>query len=144
MTEALTNMRFFRSSVRVYFEDTDAGGIVYYANYLRYAERGRTEMLRDLGFESSRLIETDGVALAVRRCNTEYLYPAHLDDQLEVATRVTRVGGASVNVLQTVTRGDEELVVLDIKLASINLDGRPARLPVDLRAVLKDACENSA
>lgn len=136
--------RQFRFPVRVYFEDTDSGGIVYYANYLRYAERGRTEMLRDLGFECSRLMATDGVALAVRRCNSEYLHPARLDDALEVATRITRVGGASVGVVQTVTRGGEALVTLDIKLASVKLDGRPARLPVGLRAALKDACENAA
>jgi len=140
----MTEARQFRCSVRVYFEDTDAGGIVYNANYLRYAERGRAEMLRDLGFESLRLIETDGVALAVCRCYTDYLYPAHLDDALDVATRVTRVGGASVNVLQKVTRGDDALVTLDIKLGSIKSDGSPARLPIDLRAALKNACENLA
>ncbi len=140
----MTEARRFRCPVRVYYEDTDSGGIVYYANYLRYAERGRTEMLRDLGFESSKLMETDGVALAVRRCQTEYLYPARLDDALEVATRITRVGGATVDVSQTVTRGDDALVTLEIKLASVKPDGRPGRLPADLRAALKNACENAA
>ncbi|MBM3566867.1 MAG: YbgC/FadM family acyl-CoA thioesterase [Alphaproteobacteria bacterium] len=76
-------------AVRVYYEDTDAGGVVYYANYLRFAERARTEMLRRAGLESSRLMAEDGVALVVRRCKVDYLHPARLDD-LELEQRIAR------------------------------------------------------
>ncbi len=122
--------------LRVYYEDTDAGGIVYYANYLKFAERARTEMLRGLGVESSTLMGVDGVALAVRRCEADYIRPARLDDALTVKTQVARVGGASVELLQTVRRGSEELVRLDLKLGCMSMDGRPARLPARLREIL--------
>ena len=122
--------------VRVYFEDTDAGGIVYYANYLKYAERARSEMLRAHGIESTSLMIEDGVALAVRECHVDYLKPARLDDALEVMTRVTEVGGASLRLSQTVSAADGERVAMDIRLACMNQAGRPARLPERLVAVL--------
>ena len=124
--------------LRVYYEDTDAGGIVYYANYLRFAERARTEMLRGLGVESSDLMADDGVALAVRHCAADYMRPARLDDALTVETRVTGVGGATLELAQTVRRGDEDLVRLDLKLGCMGLDGRPKRLPGHLRQLLNE------
>lgn len=120
--------------VRVYYEDTDAGGIVYYANYLKYAERARTELLRELGFENSTILEQKGVALAVRRVSAEYLKPARLDDALEVETRVLAVKGATVDMAQTVRRDDEDLVQMTLTLACMNMDGRPVRLPPEVRA----------
>ena len=112
MNEALAPVRkdgFARGehvfTVRVYFEDTDAGGVVYYANYFKYAERARTEMMRELGVESSRLMQGDGIVLAVRRCSAEYHKPARLDDQLAIRTRLLAVGGASLTAEQRVTRG---------------------------------------
>ena len=79
--------------MRVYWEDTDAAGIVYYANYLKFIERGRTDMLRHLGIAQRRLQQEDDVAFAVRSCNIEYLKPARLDDRLDVWTRVVAAGG---------------------------------------------------
>jgi len=93
-------------AVRVYYEDTDAGGVVYYANYLRFAERARTEMLRRAGLESSRLMAEDGVALVVRRCKVDYLHPARLDDRREVLTRVLALKGASLELEQRIARAD--------------------------------------
>ncbi len=124
--------------IRVYFEDTDAGGIVYYANYLRFAERARTEMLRGAGIESSRLMAEQGIALAVRECHTHYLKPARLDDALEIETRVAAVGGASITLDQRVLRDDEPLVTIDLRLACMGGDGRPKRLP----SVLCDAMQS--
>jgi len=115
--------------VRVYYEDTDAAGIVYYANYLRFAERARTEMMRALGAEHSRMAEEDGVMFAVRRCVADYLRPARLDDLLEVRSRVLAVGGASLDAEQTVARDGETLVRIEIRLACIDRAGRPARIP---------------
>lgn len=124
--------------VRVYFEDTDAGGVVFYANYLRYAERARTEMLRALGIESGKLMAKDGLAFAVRHCSVDFIKPARLDDLLRVETRFTEVKGASLVADQRVRRDDDDLVRMELKLACMSLDGRPARLPKALRSRLED------
>lgn len=120
-------------AVRVYYEDTDAGGIVYHANYLRFAERARTELLRDLGFDHMTLHRDQGLTFAVRGCSAEFLRPAHLDDLLEVRTRPTDISGASLWLDQTVFREDEPLVEMKLRLVCIRDDGRPARLPSEIR-----------
>lgn len=127
--------------VRVYFEDTDAGGIVYYANYLKFAERARSEMLRDAGIESSKIMDDHGVALTVRTCHVDYHKPARLDDALEVHSRIVKVGGASLNGEQRIKKGGRDLVALEIKLACMAMDGKPARLPKELRAKLEELVE---
>ena len=132
-----------RFPLRIYYEDTDAGGIVYYANYLRYAERARTEMLRELGVESSRLMRDGNVALAVRWCVIEYLRPAILDDYLVVETSLLRVGGATLEAIQTVRRQDADLVRIDLKLGCMSLDGGAARLPAALRETLRGLIKKS-
>ena len=124
--------------VRVYYEDTDAAGIVYYANYLKYAERARTEMLRDLGTENARLMKTEGLAFAVRRCEVDFFKPARLDDLLSVETRLIDIGGASVVADQRVKRDNAELVRMELKLACLSLDGRSARLPVAVKTRLEE------
>ena len=102
-------MSAHRYPVRVYFEDTDAGGVVYHANYLRWAERARTESLRDMGLPHGLLVERHNLFLVVRRAEVEYLRPARLDEALVVETRVTRVGGASVELAQDVV--DEAVAI---------------------------------
>jgi acyl-CoA thioester hydrolase len=124
--------------LRVYYEDTDAAGIVYYANYLRFAERARTEMMRALGVEHSELMAAAGIAFAVRRCSADYLAPARLDDRLEVVTRITDLRGASLGLEQTVRRDAADLVRMHLKLACMTVAGRPARIPGTLRAELED------
>ncbi len=130
--------------LRVYYEDTDAAGIVYYANYLRYAERARTEIMRQLGFASSEIMARDGVALGVRRCTVDYQRPAKLDDELCVVTRVGNVGGASIDLRQTVSRDAETLVVMEIKLGCMTMDGRAARLPDAVRHAFEKLTEDEA
>jgi len=115
--------------VRVYYEDTDVAGIVYYANYLKYAERARTEFLRLLGFDQSVLLERHGVGFAVRRCEIDYRLPARLDDALEVHSRMCELGGASLRAEQVVRRGERELVRLRVRLACMDRGGRPVRIP---------------
>jgi acyl-CoA thioester hydrolase len=122
--------------VRVYYEDTDAAGLVYHANYLRYAERARSEMLRRLGIEQERLRAETGLAFVVRRCTVDYLQPARLDDDLVVATRLSALGGASLELDQDVRRGAEPLVRLALKIACVDRSGRPTRLPAALRTGL--------
>ena len=90
--------------VRVYYEDTDAGGVVYHANYLQFAERARTEMLRTLGMQQSQLAAETGILFVIRRCVADFLAPARLDDRLEVASRLIDLRGASIDLHQDVRR----------------------------------------
>lgn len=128
--------------IRVYYEDSDAAGIVYYANYLRFAERGRTEFLRLLGIDQTALREREGLVFAVRRAEVDYFQPARLDDAVEVRSRLVEVGGASVSALQRVLRGGRPLASLSVKVACLFLaDGRPARLPLGVRQTLAPYCQ---
>ncbi len=122
--------------IRVYYEDTDAGGIVYYANYLKFAERARTEMLRDAGFHHTAMMQGDGLLLAVRRVTAEYLRSARLDDALDVVTRVVGLGAATIEIEQSIRRDGHELCRVVVTIACVGRDGRPARLPASLRAAL--------
>ena len=122
--------------IRVYYEDTDAAGIVYHANYLRFAERARTEMLRSLGFSQERLRREEGLAFAVRRCTVDFRLPARLDDELLVESRLKELRGASLDLVQSVHRDGEELARLDVQVACLAASGRPARLPQALRNAL--------
>ena len=129
--------------LRVYYEDTDAAGIVYYANYLKFAERARTEMMRLLGAEHQTMLAQDGVGFAVRACAADYLLPARLDDAIAVLTRVTAVGGASLAMAQTVVRPGRNggaavpLVALTVRLACIDGRQRAARMPEAVRMALR-------
>lgn len=123
--------------LRVYYDDTDAAGVVYYANYLKMSERARTEMMRLLGVEHTEMARTDGVGILVRRCEIDYLRPARLDDALWVHTRVFDVGGASFRVEQIVRRAGEDLARLILRLACVTTEGRVARFPARLRETLE-------
>jgi acyl-CoA thioester hydrolase len=123
-------------ALRIYYEDTDAGGLVYHANYLKFAERGRTEMLRSLGFEHRRLHDETGLSFTVRRCDADYVAAARLDDGLTVETRVAALGGATLDLEQRVCRDGRTLVRLDVLIACVGRDGRPRRLPSELRAAI--------
>jgi acyl-CoA thioester hydrolase len=119
--------------LRVYYEDTDAGGIVYYANYLKFVERARTELLREHGIDHQRLLADNGLFFAVRDCTIDYLRPARLDDALGVRTRVVEISAAAIRIEQTVLRGEEELVRVGLRIVCLRQDGRPARLPGAVR-----------
>jgi acyl-CoA thioester hydrolase len=124
--------------VRVYFEDTDAGGIAYHASYLRWAERGRTEALRDMGLPHSALIERHGLFLVVRRIEVQYLKPARLDSDLAVATRVRRVGGASVALRQTVLEDDATCADLLVEMVCVRRENlKPGAIPAAWREALR-------
>jgi len=139
MIDRAQQKHLHRETLRVYYEDTDAGGIVYYANYLKFIERGRTELLRQLGVESSQMMTQHGVAFAVKRCTVDYRKPAVLDDELIIETEVLRLGGASLDLQQTVRRGDDIMVLVDIKLACLDLGrGKPRAMPGDVRAKLDE------
>ena len=120
----------FRLQLRVYYEDTDAGGVVYYANYLAFMERARTELLRSLGHENQQLLDEQGVVFAVRRARIDYLSPARLDDLLEVIVSIRQMRRASLVFEQQVVRGDELLCKGEITLACVDHEHfRPTAIP---------------
>jgi len=123
--------------VRVYYEDTDAGGIVYYVNYLKFAERARTEMLRLLGHRQFDLLARAGIGFTVRSCHADYRAPARLDDALEVRTTLIDIGGASMRLRQRILREGALLCDLRFRLAVMNREGRPARMPQPIREALE-------
>ncbi len=121
----------FNWPVRVYWEDTDAGGVVYYANYLKFLERARTEWLSNLGLEQDKLVQTAGVVFVVRRVEADYLMPARFNDRLVVRSQLVELGRASLIMDQQVMRGDEILLKARIKVACVLQTGfRPARIPI--------------
>ncbi len=122
-------------AMRVYYEDTDSAGIVYYANYLKFAERGRTEMIRLLGVPHGG--RENGAGFAVRSCHIDYLRPARLDDDIDVWTRLIALSGASAKLDQVVRRDDVDLARLVVRLAYVTPAGKPARLPECFRAAVK-------
>jgi acyl-CoA thioester hydrolase len=129
--------KVFIFPLRVYYEDTDAAGIVYYANYLKFIERARTEMMRAAGIEHSAMREADGVMFIVKRCTLDFRRPARLDDMLEIHTRIVVLKRASLEAEQTVLKDGETLLHAELRLACINQDGAPARFPPDLRSALE-------
>jgi acyl-CoA thioester hydrolase len=137
--EAAAALPSHRYALRVYYEDTDAGGIVYHANYLRFAERARTEMMRDAGVPHAAMVARDGVMFAVSRCEIEYLRPARLDDLLDVETRLVEVGGATVELEQIIRRDGTDLARIRIRLACLDATGRPCRVPAEVRAAMGQA-----
>jgi acyl-CoA thioester hydrolase len=124
-------------NIRVYYEDTDAGGIVYYANYLKFAERARTELLREKGFESSALIESDRIGIVVRHVEMDLRLPARLDDFLTVETLPIELKKASFTLSQKIMKDGLHLATIIVKLACINIDsGRPVPISTQLTEIL--------
>ncbi len=123
----------FAFPVRIYYEDTDAGGVVYHANFLRFMERARTEWLRELGYELDRLEQEYGFLFAVRSANIDYLKPAYLNDSLSIQVSIARKGRASLDIDHEVYRDETLLCRARIKLAGLAVDTfRPMALPFTL------------
>ncbi len=131
---------FGRIRTRIYHEDTDAGGIVYHTAYLRFAERGRTELLRSLGHDHRSLRVRDGGGFVVRSMTVDYASAARLDDEVEIETEVVAVKRASLLVRQAIVRDRRTLVSLDVRLAFLGAAGRAMRLP----AALRETCDRYA
>jgi acyl-CoA thioester hydrolase len=120
-------------SLRVYYEDTDLAGIVYYANYLKFIERGRSEWVRALGVDQGALRRDTGIVFAVRHLEADYLRPAVFDDWLTVTTSVQPITGTRIVLDQAVLRDGVTLFAARVTLVPVGADGRAARLPSDLR-----------
>lgn len=125
--------------VRVYYEDTDLAGIVYYANYLKFIERGRSEWLREIGVDQSALKAETGHVFAVRRVEADYLRPAVFDDLLEVTTATASTSAARVVLDQSVRREDDILFTARVTIVCLGATGRPARLPRSLMTAMTGA-----
>lgn len=123
----------FHFPVRVYYEDTDFGGIVYYANYLKYIERARSDWVRSKGVDQKRMKDELGVVFAVRRVEADYLAPAYFDDVLDVRTEFVKWGTAKVEIRQDIWRDDTRIFSALVTLVSIGENGWPTRIPAELR-----------
>ena len=121
--------------LRVYYEDTDLAGIVYYANYLRYIERARSEAVRDVGVDQWAM-KQDGLVFVVRQVVADYLLPAKFDDVLTIETETTSLKGATMQMLQTVKRGDQVIFTADVRVAFMTTEGKPTRFPAKIRQQL--------
>ena len=128
-----------RLQLRVYYEDTDAGGVVYHARYLAFAERARAELLRDHGVPHDDLVRNEGLIFVVRRIKMDYLRPARLDDMVTVTTEPLELGAATASLQQDFAVGDQAVARLAVQLACVRgRDGRPARIPPRWRAALEE------
>lgn len=125
-----------RLPIRVYYEDTDMAGIVYYANYLRYIERARSDWVRGLGIDQRKLKDEEGLVFAVRRVEADYISPARLDDELIVETDVVQVTGARLVMDQRVKRGESILFHAIVTVVMITETGHPGRLSANIRLML--------
>ena len=122
--------------IRVYYEDTDLAGIVYYANYLKFIERARSEWVREAGVDQVALKAQHDTVFAVRHVAADYLAPAHFDDLLTVTTSLDKITGSRLFLTQSVARDDVPLFVSQITLVCLAASGKPTRIPADIRAKL--------
>jgi len=123
--------------VRIYYEDTDAGGIVYHANYIKFAERARTEMLRVAGFDHRQVLAEHKLILVVRHIEIDFMAPARLDDLLEVRSECTGCGNTSVNLKQSIYRDDKLLCEVTSVIVAVSPEGKALRLPPQLRQIFE-------
>ena len=122
----------FNHRVKVYYEDTDSGGVVYYANYLKFLERARTEALVSLGFSNKKIKDEFGALIIVKSCNIEYKKSAHLEDELNIRSFVKSITKTSFFMNQFITKGDETIVEAQVHLVFINQKGKPIKIPETL------------
>ena len=123
----------FKSRFKVYYEDTDSGGVVYYANYLKFLERARTDAISSLDFSNNKLIEKFGIFIIVKSCNLNFLRPAKLEDNLNIISKVMEVKNVSIKMKQNIFVNDSMIVEAEILLASVNNEGKPSKLPDEFK-----------
>ena len=121
--------------IRVYYEDTDMGGVVYHANYLRFIERARSDWVRNLGNDQNAMRD-QGIVWVVRRIEADYLSPAKFDDELIVETEMVSISGVRLTMAQHVRRGETEIFRATVTAVCINSEGKPIRLPAEIRALM--------
>ena len=119
----------FKSSFKIYYEDTDSGGVVYYANYLKFLERARTDAITSLDFSNKKLINEYGTYIIVKSCNLNFHKPAKLEDDLNIISKILEVKNVSIKMKQNIFVNNNMIVEAEILLASVNKEGKPSKLP---------------
>ena len=127
----------FFHKIKVYYEDTDSGGVVYYANYLKFLERARSEAIYSLGYTNLSLLQSYGVLLIVKSCNIEYKKSAYLEDELTIRSFVKTISKTSFSMNQIVTRGDDKIVDAYIQLVFVDKKGKPKKIPEEIYSKFK-------
>ena len=128
----------FNFSVKVYYEDTDAGGVVYYANYLKFLERARSEAIYSIGFTNSDLLVSQGILLIVKSCNIKYISPARFEDKLTIVSEVSSFSKTSFILKQEIFKEKKKISEADIHLVAVNKNGKPSKLPDKLKEKLEN------
>ena len=128
----------FSFTVKIYYEDTDAGGVVYYANYLKFLERARSEAIYSLGYTNSSILEQFGVLLIVKSCNIEYKKPARFEDTLEIISEIKSFTKTSFLMKQSISRINEIISDAEIHIVSVDKNGKPSKIPEDLKKKLEN------
>lgn len=128
---------------RVYYEDTDAGGVMYHANHVKFCERGRTEFLRSFNLQNSDLHAENGVLFVVRHIEADYFRPARLDDLLTVKTSLSSIKNTSFLMRQEIFKGDEILFGMNVLLVTVNTQGKPTALPENIKELFRQSLEQS-
>ena len=128
----------FKFNFKVYYEDTDSGGVVYYANYLKFLERARSETLYSLDFTNSGLLENHGILLIVKSCNIEYKKPAKFEDKLEIISEVLKFTKTSFIMKQDIIRKYEIISTAEIHLVAVGKNGKPKKIPEELKEKLQN------
>ena len=126
----------FKYNTRIYYEDTDAGGVVYYANYLKFLERARSEAIYSLGLSNKEILNKENVIIIVKSCNIEYKKPAKFEDKIEIISKITEVKNSSFNMNQVIKRKLDIISEADVVLVTVNKKGRPVRIPNILKKLI--------
>jgi len=122
----------FVHEIKVYYEDTDSGGVVYYSNYLNFLERARTEMIGSIGLSNKKLLEEFNTLIIVKSCNIEYMKPAKLEDKLQIYSSIESFNKASFVMIQNIKKDDDLIIKAKIKLVTVNQEGKPIKIHSDL------------
>ncbi len=125
------------SKFRVYYEDTDSGGVVYYANYLRFAERARTELLRSKGINQLELIKSQDILFVVKHAELDLKFPARLDDLLEIHSKIESISGASIKIYQQITCNSKNIADIKVLVVSVNSRFKPKKLPLNIVNIIR-------
>ena len=126
----------FKHEVKIYYEDTDAGGVVYYSNYLKFLERARTEMINSIGLSNKKLLEEHKTLIIVKSCNIEYISSVKLEDKIQIYSSIEALNKASFIVIQNIKKDDKLVVKAKLKLVTVNKEGKPIKIPLVLEKKL--------
>ena len=129
-------LKEFKYVTKIYYEDTDAGGVVYYANYLKFLERARSEAIYSLGISNTEILDKEGVIIIVKSCNIEYKKPAKFEDEIQVVSKISEVKKSSFKMLQVIKKKSDIITVAEVVIVTVNRKGKPVRIPSLLKKLI--------